>query len=119
MRTLILTILIFVISCATNNPVVKEKAIAVITENIHRFDFNVGALQENMSMSRGHLHRKLVALTGYSSANLIRVLRLKAAESLLRDEGNSPLAISFNTLYCIRCPEGFEGWQYLCRSFLG
>jgi len=86
-----------------------KKATCVISENLHVFEFDVGALQERMAMSREHLYRKLKALTGESPSSLIRIMRLKAAVNLMErgEETITELAMS----------SGFSSSSYFTRCF--
>ena len=78
-----------------------EKLKEVLNKNITNTDFNSELLSKNMLMSRMQLHRKLKALTGLSTTQLIRNERLKIAISLLKqsDLTISEIAyqIGFNT----------------------
>jgi len=80
----------------------------VLNENITDSKFNSELFSKKMLMSRMQLHRKLKALTGFSTTELIRKERLKLAQKLLL---KSELSISeiayqvgFNTpSYFIKC----------------
>ena len=54
-----------------------------INENISDPDFNVEKLVENVGMSRAQLHRKLKEITGVSTGEFIRNLRLEQASQLI------------------------------------
>ncbi len=60
-----------------------KNVLEIISEYMTDFGFNVSTLQEKMSMSREHIFRKLKALTGESPSSMIRVMRLKAAASIM------------------------------------
>ncbi len=65
------------------------RVIKTINAKIEDDSFDVGALMEQLGMSRTHLTRKLKILTGMSPGTLIRNIRLeKAAELLLGKAGN-------------------------------
>jgi signal transduction histidine kinase/DNA-binding response OmpR family regulator len=86
-----------------------KKIMKIISENITDFNFNVSTLQEKMSMSREHIFRKLKALTGESPSSMIRIMRLKAAVSLL-ENGNTNIAR-------VALQVGFSNPSYFSQCF--
>ncbi|WP_435622581.1 response regulator [Flagellimonas sp.] len=54
-------------------------------------EFNASYFSEQVGLSRMHLHRKLKALTGFSTSEFIRSQRLKLAATLLK-EGHTNIA---------------------------
>lgn len=60
-----------------------ERAVNYIENNLSRCDLSVEELSRSLGMSRVHLYKKLLAVSGKSPVELIRVLRLKRAEQLL------------------------------------
>ncbi|MBP0905224.1 two-component regulator propeller domain-containing protein [Mariniflexile gromovii] len=86
-----------------------KKLKEVLNKNITNSDFNSELLSKNMLMSRMQLHRKLKALTGLSTTQLIRNERLKIAISLLKQ---SDLTIS-EIAYQI----GFNTPSYFVKNF--
>ena len=86
-----------------------KTVIAVISDHLLDPDFNVGSLHEKISMSREHLYRKLMAITGESPSSLIRKLRLKTAATLLQEGKNSITNISLHV--------GFSNPSHFARSF--
>lgn len=60
-----------------------RKVIAVIVDKMVESEFNGDALAHELSISRMGLHRKIKALTGQSTGELIRNIRLKKAAELL------------------------------------
>ncbi len=66
-----------------------ERIITIIEQNISDFEFSVEELAKKAGLSRMQLHRKINALTGQSSNDLIKSYRLnKAAKILLTKSGN-------------------------------
>ena len=59
------------------------KAIKIIEENISNIDFSVESLSVALGLSRGHLHKKLTAITGKKPIDFIRTIRLKRGRQLL------------------------------------
>lgn len=86
-----------------------NKVIACIVSNIDDSDYSVNELSDDLAVSRSQLHRKLVALTGFSTTNFIRMVRLeKAKDLLLNGDGNI-------TEIAYKC--GFSSQSYFTRSF--
>ncbi len=60
-----------------------QKAIKIVEESISDTDFSVEVLCEALGLSRGHLYKKLMAITGKGPAEFIRTIRLKRGRQLL------------------------------------
>ena len=60
-----------------------KTAIEIIEANMDNSEFSVEQLSRELGMSRGNLHRKLVALTGKGPLAFIRGVRLEHAKQLL------------------------------------
>src|SRR5690606_29825823 len=60
-----------------------ERAVKFVEEHISDPDFTVETLSHELGMSRVHLYKKLVALTGKSPLEFIRTIRLQRAAQLL------------------------------------
>lgn len=60
-----------------------EKAIKVVEESISDADFSVENLSVALGLSRGHLYKKLIAITGKGPTEFIRTIRLKRGRQLL------------------------------------
>jgi DNA-binding response OmpR family regulator len=60
-----------------------EKAINIVEKHISETEFSVEQLGEALGLSRGHLYRKLIAITGKSPSEFIRLVRLKRGKQLL------------------------------------
>lgn len=61
-----------------------KKAVEVVEMNIGRPEFLVEDLCKEMSMSRVYFYKKIVALTGKTPSEFIRLIRLKRASDLLK-----------------------------------
>jgi signal transduction histidine kinase/ligand-binding sensor domain-containing protein/DNA-binding response OmpR family regulator len=59
------------------------KAIKVVEEHISDIDFSVETLSTALGLSRGHLYKKLIAITGKGPIEFIRTVRLKRGRQLL------------------------------------
>ena len=61
-----------------------EKVIKYIEENMSNEDLNVEDLSSHVGLTRGHLYKKLKALTAKGPVEFIRYIRLKRAAQLLK-----------------------------------
>lgn len=59
----------------------------IITRNFTNEEFTIDKMAEEMAISRSNLQRKLKGLTGMPPNDYIRLIRLKTAGELLREEG--------------------------------
>jgi len=59
------------------------KAIKVVEDHMSDTDFLVDSLGTALGLSRGHLYKKLMAITGKGPAEFIRTIRLKRGRQLL------------------------------------
>ncbi len=101
-------------SSATVDDMFMRKVNSIINENIKNFDFDVGALQEKLGMSRIHLYRKLKALTGLSPSSIIHYHRMKIAAKMIQEKkaNLTEIALSIgisNPSYFSRCFREFYG----------
>lgn len=60
-----------------------EKAINIVEKHISETEFSVELLCEALGLSRGHLYRKLMAITGKGPSEFIRTIRLKRGRQLI------------------------------------
>ncbi|HRZ98219.1 MAG TPA: hybrid sensor histidine kinase/response regulator transcription factor, partial [Paludibacter sp.] len=60
-----------------------EKAIKVVEEHIGDYNFSVETLGETLGLSRGHLYKKLMVITGKGPGEFIRTIRMKRGRQLL------------------------------------
>ena len=86
-----------------------ERVLKMINENIANPDLSVEMLSVGVGLSRVHLHRKLKELTGQSTRDFIRNIRLKQAGELLRAK---KLTIS-EVAYAV----GFSSLSHFSNSF--
>lgn len=68
-----------------NNEVLMERIMRVINEHIQDADFNVDKLGEEVGLSRTQLHRKMKEITGISTGEFIRNIRLQQAARLIKE----------------------------------
>lgn len=72
-----------------------EKAIQAVEENMDNSEFSVEDLSAEVGMSRGHLYKKLISITGKSPLEFIRILRVKRGKQLLEQSQMSISQISY------------------------
>jgi len=60
-----------------------EKAIRIVEEHMADADFSVEELSRDLGLSRSHLYKKLMVITGKGPAEFIRTIRLKRGRQLL------------------------------------
>ena len=68
-----------------NNDALMDRIVKVINENLNDSSFNVECLTREVGISRAQLHRKMKEITGISTGDFIRNLRLQQAERLIRE----------------------------------
>lgn len=88
-----------------------QKVLAYVEEHIADSDLKIDKICQSIGLSRAQLYRKMKALTGYSMADLIKEVRLKRAQQLLRDK---KFLIS-EVAYMV----GFNDPEYFRKSFKG
>jgi signal transduction histidine kinase/ligand-binding sensor domain-containing protein/AraC-like DNA-binding protein len=86
-----------------------QKAIAIVEKNIANPDYSVDTFSKDIGMSRSHLHRKFVGLTGHSPSGFIRTLRMKRASQLLTKGQLTVSEILFEV--------GIKSRSYFTKSF--
>ena len=64
---------------------IEDKAVKYVEENLSRSDLSVEELSRQLGMSRVHLYKKMLQLTGKTPIEFIRLLRLKRAAQYLRE----------------------------------
>jgi ligand-binding sensor domain-containing protein/signal transduction histidine kinase/DNA-binding response OmpR family regulator len=86
-----------------------QKLMCILEKNITSAEFNVSKLVREIGMSRPVLFRKTKMLTGLSVIDLIRNVRLKKAEMLLKQKKLSISEVAFTV--------GFSDPKYFSKSF--
>ncbi|MBX2874885.1 MAG: response regulator [Saprospiraceae bacterium] len=86
-----------------------KRAVSIIEDHMSDSEFNVEALVKEMFLSRSKLYLKLKALTGQSSSEFIRTIRLKRAIQLLEKSDYTIKEIMFMT--------GFNTASYFSKCF--
>lgn len=86
-----------------------QKAIKYVEDNISRSELSVEELSKMFGMSRTHLYKKIMSITGRSPLGFIRLLRLKRAAKLLSDKQQTVSDVAYAV--------GFNNPKYFSRQF--
>ncbi len=86
-----------------------NKCIEKVVCNIENSTYSVNELAEDLAVSRSQLHRKLIALTGYSTSHFIRMIRLEKAKDLLQNQEGNITEVAY---LC-----GFSSQSYFTKTF--
>lgn len=86
-----------------------QKAIAYVEENIVSPSLSVEDLSRHLGMSRVHLYKKLMSITGRPPIEFIRVIRLKRAAQLLHDPAQNVADVAYAV--------GFNNPKYFSKYF--
>lgn len=86
-----------------------KRAKKYIEANITNPDISTTTLASELNMSRTNLHRKLKSLTGKSSTEFIRNLRINKAMELMENEGTSISEVCYAV--------GFTSTSYFSKCF--
>jgi len=88
---------------------ILTQAIDIIEKHMDDYEFGVEELCKEIAMSRSQLYRKIKALTSYSINGFIRLMRLKRAAQLLKQDNSSVTDVMRQV--------GFENQSYFSRAF--
>lgn len=97
------------VSAISADQVFLQKVIEKIENHFGDFQFSLEHLAEHLNMSISQLNRKLNALIGQPSGQLIRSLRLQRAADLLKQNSANVSEICYNL--------GFNDHAYFSRAF--
>lgn len=86
-----------------------NKAKKYVEDNVSRSDLSVEELSRELGMSRVHLYKKILKLTGKTPTEFIRILRLKLAAQYLRESQLNISEIAYKL--------GFNNPKYFSRYF--
>ena len=86
-----------------------KKAIAFVEKNIAEPDFSVEDLSRELGMSRVYLYKKLLAITGKTPIEFIRIIRLKRSAQLLQKTDLSVSEVAYRV--------GFNNPRYFSKYF--
>ena len=74
-----------------------KKAIQYVEDNISRSELSVEELSNELNMSRVHLYKKILSITGKTPIEFIRIIRLKRAAQYLRESQQTISEIAYQT----------------------
>jgi signal transduction histidine kinase/DNA-binding response OmpR family regulator/streptogramin lyase len=83
------------IEITSSEEIFVGKIISFIEENLQNHKFTSDVLASEMNMSNSSLYRKLKALTGSSTAEFVRSIRIKRAAQLLADKDRTITEIAY------------------------
>ncbi|QCR25098.1 hybrid sensor histidine kinase/response regulator transcription factor [Pontibacter sp. SGAir0037] len=86
-----------------------QKAIKVVEDNLANPDFSVEMLSKELAMSRVHLYKKVLSLTGSSPVEFIRKIRLQHAAQLLEKSQLTVAEVAYKV--------GFNNRKYFTKYF--
>ena len=76
-----------------------EKAIQIVEDNINNADFSVEDLAADLNISRGYLYKKVIKITGKTTLEFIRLIRMKRAQQLLAESQLQVAEIAYKLGY--------------------
>ncbi len=83
------------IEITSSEEVFIEKTILIIEKNLQNDNFSSDVLASELNMSNSSMYRKLKGLTGSSTAEFIRSIRIKRAAQLLADKDKTITEIAY------------------------
>ena len=86
-----------------------NRTIEIVEAHLTDSNFNVEAFANEIFMSKSQLYRKLKKITGFSTTEFIRMVRLKKAAQMLKNEQGSVSEIAFRV--------GFDNVGYFSKCF--
>jgi len=84
-------------------------ATSYVEENISRPDLSVEEMARHIGMSRAHLYKRLMAVSGRTPVEFIRDIRLKRAAELLKDSRFNVSEVAYQV--------GFNHPKYFSKYF--
>ncbi len=86
-----------------------DKATAYVEKNLDNANLSVEMMSEALGMSRVHLYKRLLSITGNTPSEFIRIIRLKHAARLLREGQLNVSEVAYKV--------GFNLPRYFSRYF--
>lgn len=68
-----------------NDDILMKRVMKVVNENYTNPDFNVEALSQKVGVSRAQLHRRMKEITGLTTSDFLRNIRMEQAARLLKE----------------------------------
>lgn len=85
------------------------KVLNTVDDNIANESYSVEQLSKEVGLSRAHLYKKLLALTGKTPVQFIRIMRLKRAADLLKSSQLTVTEVAYKV--------GYSGSRYFSKHF--
>lgn len=79
----------------SQNQILLRRLRQIVLQNLTNEQFSVELFSKEVGLSRSHLHRKLKLLTGKSTSQFIREIRLEEAKQLLEDNHATASEVAF------------------------
>lgn len=92
-----------------NDDILMEKILKSINANLSNSDYDITQLTRDVGISRAQLHRKMKEITGISTTEFIRNLRLEQAARLIREKKLNVTQIAYTV--------GFENQAHFSTVF--
>lgn len=86
-----------------------QDAIRIVEENISDPDFSVEMLSHELGLSRAHLYKKMVSLTGLTPVEFIRKIRIQRAAQFLKKSELTIAEVAYKV--------GFNNRKYFSKYF--
>lgn len=87
-----------------------QKAVLYVEKNLSRSELTVEELSKELGMSRVHLYKKLLSITGKKPIEFIRIIRLKRAAQYLRQSQKNVSEVAYLV--------GFNNLKFFRKYFL-
>ncbi|WP_020571000.1 hybrid sensor histidine kinase/response regulator transcription factor [Neolewinella persica] len=97
------------VTVTDSDEIFLRQAMDIVEDNMSNTEFSVDQLVKEMGVSRSKLYLKLKALTGQSSSEFVRTVRLKRAVQLLENSNYSVKEVMYMT--------GFNTASYFSKCF--
>lgn len=81
----------------------------LVEERLNDTELNVDEIGKNLGLSRVQVYRKIKSLTNYAPNELVRIIRLKAAEQMIINSDKSVTEVAYDT--------GFSTPSYFTKCF--
>jgi len=69
----------------SNNDLLMDRIMKFVNENLSNSDYSIEQMASDIGLSRAQLHRKMKEITGVSSSDFVRNLRMQQAAKLLKE----------------------------------
>lgn len=80
-----------------NDEQLMQRIMKSVNKNLSDSDFNIERLTQEVGISRAQLHRKMKEITGLSTSEFIRNIRLEQAARLLKEQKINVTQVAYST----------------------